>query len=128
MTTRHELVKAKQCCREIKDAAEKIIEIKEGAERAFQDLAALMKKAEPQKSFERMLFDVIRNSHNMHFAGFHAELLEQWCDERIPQAASRERVEKARCMSFCNDGAVSDIPVEKVLRDAGVNLGLVGVE
>jgi len=128
MKTRHELVKAKQCCREIKDAAEKIMKLKEEVDRSFQDLAELMKSAEPQKEFERMLMDVIRNSHNMHFAGFHAELLEQWCDERIPQAASRERVEKARCMSFCNDGAVSDIPVEKVLRDAGVNLDLAGVE
>jgi hypothetical protein len=125
MTTRHELVKAKQCCREIKDAAEKIIELNEGAERSFQDLAALMKEAEPQKSFERMLFDVIRNSHNMHFAGFHAELLEQWCDARIPQAASRERVDKARRMTICNGGAVSEIPVGQTMRGAGVDLDLV---
>jgi len=122
---RHQLVKAKQCCREIKDAAEKMIELREQLNRPLEDLGRLMQELEPQSEFERAVFEVVRNSGQVQFAAFNAELLSDFCDAHLPQVASRERVDKARRMSICNDGAVSEIPVEKVLRDAGVNLDLV---
>jgi predicted component of type VI protein secretion system len=117
---RHQLVKAKQCCREIKDAAEKMIELREQINRPLEDLGGLMQELESQTKFERAVFEVVRNSGQVQFAAYNAELLENFCDAHLPQAASRERV-----MSIRNGGAVSDIPIGQTLRDAGVNIDLV---